>query len=101
MYLVIINKYLSCRHIIETADKIYNDTKVSDDVRIEIGFDPAFMYDVLTAFDKVDEEYTIYGHNAVTPWRFTGDTLCGVVVPMRLETDMWHEIKRFVDGLAA
>lgn len=87
--------------LIKTADKIFNDTKVSDDVRIEIGFDPAYMYDVLAAFDKLDEGYTIHGHNAITPWKFTGDTLCDVVVPVRLETDMWYEIKRFVDGLAA
>lgn len=87
-------------NLIKTADKLCNDTNIPEGINIDIGFDPKYMYDVLSAFNKLNEKFTIYGNTVVNPWRFVGDTLSGVVVPMRVTTN-FTDIKNFAKELVA
>ena len=86
--------------LVRTADKLCNDTNIPEGINVDIGFDPKYMYDVLSAFNKLNEKFTIYGNTVVNPWRFVGDTLSGIVVPMRV-SENFTDIKTFAKELVA
>lgn len=87
-------------NLVKTADKLCNDTDIPENINVDIGFDPKYMYDVLSAFNKLNEKFTIYGNTVVNPWRFVGDTLSGIVVPMRV-SENFTDIKTFAKELVA
>lgn len=87
-------------NLVKTADKLCNDTNIPEGINVDIGFSPKYMYDVLSAFNKLNEKFTIYGNTVVNPWRFVGDTLSGIVVPMRV-SENFTDIKTFAKELVA